>query len=85
MSIYRLIILPAAQRELRSLPKSIRTRIRNRIDALLIDPRPPGVKKLRGFKNLYRIRVGVYRVIYRIEDDRLVVVIVEVGHRRDIY
>ena len=85
MSIYRVIILPSAQRKLRSLPRSIRTRIRGRIDALVTDPRPPGVKKLRGLVNRYRLRVSDYRVIYKIEDKRLVVIIMEVAHRRDAY
>ncbi len=60
-------------------------RIAAAIDRLAVDPRPSGVRKLTGADNLWRIRVGDYRIVYEIEDDRLVVLIVRIGHRRDIY
>ena len=82
---YTVEFLPSAQRELAALPKDIQRRIANRIDALREDPRPPGSKQLQGAGRLYRLRVGDYRVIYSIESRRLVIIVVNVGHRRDVY
>ena len=83
---YTVTILPAALRVLRSLPRNIRTRIRGEIDSLADNPRPHGVKSLQGSQKGYlRVRVGDYRIIYRIEDDRLLVVVVGIGHRREVY
>lgn len=72
-------------RELGSLPQPIRNRVNGRIRALGDDPRPPGCQRLAGFGDLYRVRVGDYRIIYQILDDVLVVVIVRIGHRREVY
>lgn len=55
------------------------------IDMLAADPRPPGAKRLAGAVDLWRIRVGNHRIVYTIEDDVLVVLVVELGHRRDVY
>lgn len=55
------------------------------MDALAGDPRPKGVKKLFGLDDLYRIRVGEYRVVYQIQDNRLIVLVVRIGHRKDVY
>ena len=82
---YTVEFLPSAQRELAALPKDVQRRIANRIDSLREDPRPPGVKQLQGVERLYRLRVGDYRVIYSIEGRRLVIVVVKVGHRREVY
>ena len=82
---YRLEILPTAQRELASLPLKDRKKVDERIHSLAVEPRPPGAKALRGHKGLFRLRVGRYRVIYQVRDDVLVVLIVKVGHRRDVY
>jgi mRNA interferase RelE/StbE len=82
---YGLKITPAAQKELDRLPKQQRSRVDSAIAALAIDPRPVGSRKLQGVENTYRIRVGNYRIIYRIYDDELVVVIIAVGDRKDIY
>ena len=60
-------------------------RIRDRIETLADNPRPPGTVKLTAEDNLYRVRVGDYRIVYRIEDKRLVVLIVRIGHRREVY
>lgn len=70
---------------MRRLPKQIQERIEKGIDSLAVNPRPPGAKKMKGFENMYRLRVGDYRVIYQVEDDVLTVLVVRVGHRRDIY
>ena len=83
---YTVTILPAALRVLRSLPQNVRTRIRGEIDSLADNPRPHGVKSLQGSqKGHLRVRVGDYRIIYRIEDDGLFVVVVDIGHRREVY
>ena len=60
-------------------------RIGKKIDSLAENPRPPGVEKLSGREDSYRVRVGDYRIIYRIHDKVLLIVIVEVGHRREVY
>ncbi len=82
---YRIEYKPSAEREFHALPKEVQRRIRPRIDALALDPRPPGAKKLRGYVNRWRIRVGDYRVIYEVYDKELVVLIVKIGHRSDVY
>ena len=80
-----LIIYSApAERSLRRLPKDIRIRLLAKIGGLAENPWPAGVKKLEGF-DAYRVRVGDCRVIYRIDGGRLVVLVLDVGHRKDIY
>jgi mRNA interferase RelE/StbE len=82
---YAIEILPSAERALSALDKPHRERIGARIDALATNPRPAGIKKLHGDDNVWRLRVGEYRVIYEIHDRRLVVTVVKVGHRREVY
>lgn len=77
-------ILPAAARQLRKLPPEGRRRIQAAIELLAETPRPPGAKKLTG-RVEWRVRTGDYRVLYRIDDGRLVIVVVQAGHRREIY
>lgn len=81
---YQLQVLPAAARELRKLPPEAKRRIQAVIELLAEDPRPPAAKKLTG-RVEWRVRTGDYRVLYRIEDAVLTVVVVRAGHRRDIY
>ena len=76
---------PSALREFRDLPGNVQTRIGTRLDSLSADPRPPGVQKLEGGEDFYRVRVGDYRVIYAIETPARVVLIVKIGHRGDVY
>jgi mRNA interferase RelE/StbE len=82
---YRVLILPRAQRQIASLPLQTRRRISDAIDSLEKNSRPSGVKKLKGAEELYRLRVGDYRVIYAIQDEELLVIVVSAGHRRDVY
>ena len=82
---YVVEFLPSAARSLASLPKDVQNRLARRIDALGENPRPPGVKVLQGGEGFLRLRVGDYRVIYRIEERRVVVLIVKIGHRREVY
>jgi mRNA interferase RelE/StbE len=81
---YTVLILPSAQKQLNKLPNAIATRIEDKMMELEQDPRPPGCKKLKG-RDAYRIRIGDYRVIYEIHDGRLVVTVITIGHRRDVY
>lgn len=82
---YRIELSSAARRQLRRLTPGMQARIRTRIDALAEDPRPPGCEKLAAGRGEYRIRVGDHRVIYEIHDEVLLVLVIEVGHRREIY
>jgi mRNA interferase RelE/StbE len=84
VSHYRIELRPAAVRALRKLDPQIRHRIHGAIALLAQDPRPPGARALRGRPG-FRVRVGDYRIIYTVTDDVLLVVVVTLGHRRDIY
>lgn len=84
MASFEVSVKQSVARDLRRIPKKDVARILRRIESLAREPRPPGVEKLSG-QEKYRIRQGVYRIIYEIRDEELVVVIVKVGHRRDVY
>jgi mRNA interferase RelE/StbE len=81
---YRIELRPAAVRALRKIDHRDRDRIRAAIALLAQDPRPPGARALKGRPGL-RVRVGDYRILYAVEDDVLLVVVVTLGHRRDVY
>jgi mRNA interferase RelE/StbE len=81
---YRVLLLPAASKGLRRIDPQVRSRIRGAIALLAQDPRPPASRKLRG-RDGYRVRIGDYRILYLIQDEILLVVVVTVGHRRDVY
>ncbi len=85
MAAYRIFFRPSADRQLQRLPRDAQRRIVREVAALAHDPRPPGVGNLSGAHDLWRIRIGDYRVVYEIEDDRLVVLVLRVAHRRDLY
>lgn len=74
-----------AAKTIEDLPVSLALRIKQATDALAEDPRPPGCRKLRGADDLCRIRVGAYRVIYQVKDEVLLVLVLRVGHRREVY
>jgi mRNA interferase RelE/StbE len=76
---------PLARRQMKKLPREIQMRIIERVEELASNPRPAGVKKLVSDDNLYRVRVGEYRAVYQIRDRELVVLIVKIGHRREVY
>ena len=84
MSPYIIKIRPAALRELRKIDKKVQPRIRGAIELLAQDPRPPASRPLRG-RDGYRLRVGDYRILYTIDDGVLTIVVVTIGHRRDVY
>jgi mRNA interferase RelE/StbE len=85
MSRYRIELVPAAARQLGSLPKKQQVRITSKIDGLSSDPRPPGCVKLGGSEDIYRIRVGDYRILYQVKDDILLVLVVKVAKRGEAY
>lgn len=82
---YEIQISKSASKQIKKLPSEIQERIQVKVDSLAIEPRPDGVKKLKGRENGYRIRVGDYRIIYDIYDDVLLVTVVDVGHRSSVY
>ena len=84
MSTYRVELRPAAARALGKLDPPAQRRVRGAIALLAQDPRPPGARALQGRPGL-RVRVGDYRIVYTVEDDVLLVVVVRLGHRRDVY
>ena len=84
MGNYRIVIKKSAAKEIEKIQKQGRIRIVEKIRSLSSDPHPSGSKKLSG-KEKYRIRQGNYRILYQVIDDALVINVVKVGHRRDIY
>jgi len=82
---YKIEVTRAARRVLESLPRDVLKRVDAKIQALAEDPRSQDAKMLRGSKGLLRVRVGDYRIIYQVEEDRLVVLVVRIGHRREVY
>ena len=82
---YAIEVLPAAERDLRKVHPQMRARIRGAVLKLAAEPRPPGARALKDRPGYLRVRVGDYRIIYTIEDDVLRVLVVRVGHRRDVY
>ncbi len=82
---YHIEFVKQAAKQLKTLSNEEQQRIKIKIDVLANDPRPDGVVKLTGEDNLYRIRVGNYRIIYSIQDNQLLVLVLKIGHRRDVY
>jgi mRNA interferase RelE/StbE len=82
---YELRFRPAALRQLRKLDTQIVRRIKGATEALRNEPRPPGVKALTGQHGWLRIRVGDYRIVYEVRDSELVVLVIQIGHRSEVY
>ena len=82
---YAIEFTAGAARDFRKLPSAVQRRIGSRIDSLAVNPRPAGARQLAATEKLLRIRVGDYRVIYQVLDDLLRVLVVTIGHRRDVY
>jgi len=85
MASYDVEITGAAERQLRKLDRSVKRRLLDAIWRLAEEPRPPGARKLTGPDDIFRIRVGRYRILYEVRDSRLIVMVLKVGHRRDVY
>jgi mRNA interferase RelE/StbE len=84
-SAYDIRFRRSALRELNDLHQPFRRRVMRAIEALARDPRPHGVALLSGPERIWRVRVGDYRILYRVDDDRLLVVVIRVRHRSDAY
>ena len=85
MPSYRVVLTSSAERELKKLPADLVARIVPRLESLASNPRPAGCRKLQGGDREWRIRVGDYRVVYTIDDRRLLVEVVRIRHRREVY
>ncbi|MDR0733603.1 MAG: type II toxin-antitoxin system RelE/ParE family toxin [Dysgonamonadaceae bacterium] len=83
--MYKVVVSVEAKRVLGKLQTKYRKNMEEAIDSLENNPRPFGYKKLKNYDNNYRIRVGVYRVIYRIEDRELIVEVIKIEHRSKVY
>jgi len=81
---YNILIKPSAVKEIENIPRKDRLRIIQKIQGLANNPRPQGCEKLTG-ENRHRIRQGVYRIVYSVSDRELHIIVVKVGHRRDVY
>jgi mRNA interferase RelE/StbE len=82
---YTIELARRAQKQLVKIPFDSRRRIAALIDALAENPRPAGAGKMQGVENTYRLRVGDYRILYEIQDRRLIVYVLRIGHRREVY
>ena len=85
MANYRIVFARSAERDLHKLPQIVQQRAMQSIDALATAPRPAGVKKIVGTADLWRIRVGDYRIIYRIDDRERLIDVTHIRHRKDVY
>ena len=84
MASYRLFIKPSASKDIEGLPKQDRRKVVAKIQGLAKDPRPRGCERLSGHEQ-YRLRQGDYRILYSIEEKDLIVAVVKVGHRKEVY
>jgi mRNA interferase RelE/StbE len=82
---YRIEFSPTAESQFKKLPKEVQVRLKHRIDNLAEKPFPRGVKKLSAQENFYRLRIGDYRIIYQVQGKALLVLILKLGHRKNIY
>ncbi|MFA6224097.1 MAG: type II toxin-antitoxin system RelE/ParE family toxin [Desulfomonilaceae bacterium] len=82
---YRIQIIPSALKELIRLPKRNQKRVDFQILSLATQPRPNGAKALIGLEQFYRLRVGDYRIIYKVQDQDLLILVTKIGHRKDVY
>lgn len=85
MATYEVQISRTAERQLGRLDRTARRRVAAAMLALAENPRPRGCRKLLGYDDVFRVRVGRYRLLYSVSDDTVVIVILKVGHRRDVY
>ena len=84
-SRYRIEFSHRAAKAYRGFPEDVRRRIQPKIDELGENPRPHGARKIEGEETAYRVRVGDYRIVYEVQDRALTVVVMNVGHRREVY
>jgi len=82
---YAVDIKPSARKELENLSDRLIARLLPKIEGLAANPRPSGCKKLRGYKDLWRIRIGDYRIVYIVDDDHKMLSVTRIVHRKDVY
>jgi mRNA interferase RelE/StbE len=82
---YSILLAPSAERQLKALAATTQKRLVRRLKTLQHNLRPQGVKKLAGEDDLYRIREGVYRIVYTIRDKALIILVVKIGDRKEVY
>jgi len=82
---YRITLAPAAERQLRKFDPPVRRRLQAALELLADNPRPPAATQLVGGSGEWRVRTGDYRIVYDIEDDRLVILVLRMAHRREVY
>jgi mRNA interferase RelE/StbE len=82
---YRLVLHREALNEIHALPKKIRLAVCDVIDGLALEPRPAGASQLKGRKGAYRLRIGDYRLLYEIHATEIIVYVIGVAHRREVY
>jgi len=85
MASYRIELSATAEKQIRKLRREAQIRVMRAIQPLATEPTPPGSRKVRGYDNVFRIRVGTYRILYRVAGRRLLIIILKIGHRREIY
>lgn len=85
MSSYSVEVTPSARKELEELPDNVLARVLQKMDSLRSAPRPTGCKKLKGYKDQWRIRVGDWRMVYVIDDAAKLISITRIAHRREVY
>jgi mRNA interferase RelE/StbE len=82
---YRVELVPSAARAFKKLDQRTQLRVGRKLDSLADDPRPAGVKLLSAKERIYRLRVGSFRILYQVNDKVLVILVIAIGHRRDVY
>jgi mRNA interferase RelE/StbE len=85
MAEYSIEVSATAERQIMKLSERDQQRVINVIKKLGVEPRPRGCRKLQAYDDIYRVRTGVFRILYSVEDDRLLVLVLKVGHRKGIY
>lgn len=85
MNSYSVEVKPSARKELEALPDNVLARVVKKMDSLRYAPRPAGCKKLKGFKDQWRVRVGDWRVVYIIDDAAKLISVTRIAHRREVY
>jgi len=83
--MYKVQLTQAAADFIRGQTKKVQRQITRKLIRLKDNPRPPDCKKIQGGQNLYRLRSGVYRIVYQVFDDKVLVVVIRIGHRKDVY
>ncbi len=85
MDNYSIEVKPSARKELEALPDPVLSRIVRKLESLADNPRPAGCKKLKGYREQWRVRIGDWRVVYLIDETKKLVSILRIAHRREVY